>query len=1121
MRTIRVFALTVAVAGVVMSVGCASALAAPEEVKLEVSYYTYRSATLFGVLNPKGGGKGGTYEFLYKEGAACAGEGARVAAAGITPGFPGEKLTAKLANLEGGVEYTACLLVHNLVGETTESAPVTFTTPSPSELPEAPEAKPAGETSNSTAALEGVLNPHSAIPIRWFFRYAKGLSCLGSEEAATTSLQPPSEVSIGGEESPLFEAKPVSVSVSGLKRDTQYTYCLVAVNGEEEESSSAPVSFTTSAVGPTTGEESFSAVGSSSAVLQATVDSHGTPTSYDFEYGTSTGYGTSTPLESAGAGANAVDVQANVSGLEPATLYHFRLVAINEDGETVAGADATFSTYPSETPALPDGRGYEAVSSLQNPNGFAFAPSEGGGPGANGYGFYTRLPFRAAAGGEALAYVGGSAPEGGNGAVKVEEGVQYLARRDPSGWLSGPVQPSGFQSPEYESFSSDLTTGIFDSSEALTLGVPNGYSVPYSYSTNDGQVTPLFQVTPPNREPFQFRSSLVTEGGEGEGLVTRAVAFAGASSDMSHLLFEANDALTTQAEQAPPGEEENDLYDSVQGQLHLVNVLDGKPVPNATFGYSLPPLYGPIQPNFDHVISEDGSRIFWTDLNTGTLYVRENDTATEERCAIPQPTGAACTVQVSQGSFPAQYLTATPDGSYVIYSEGGLLDRFDVATGARETLVSQAYSATGSGEVTAGSREVTSVVSVGGSFVEDEPIYGPGITIGTHIQRITNSGAIELSQPAFATGAGVPLAAGGADAEGILGASEDLSYIYFASGGALSGNATTQSCEAIVGGSDLCNIYALRVGEGGPRLVATVSASDGEGRDTENSGPRKGDWQPDIGDRTAFVTPDGLHLVFRSDMQLTSSPAEEGRREIYMYDFPSGALTCVSCNPRGTPEFVGIEGGGELETSFSNTFATRDVSTDGDRVFFNTNEALVPQDHNSKLDVYEWERDGTGSCTHSPGCVYLLSAGTSGDNSYFLDASENGNDVFIGSRADLVPQDRGEAFQVFDVRVGAAQPPATTACTGTGCQGVPAAPPPFATPPTVTADGPGNPVPPVLAPKPKPQTRAQKLAEALKTCRTKHDRKKRAACEGHARAKYGVRAKKSHKKASNDRRASQ
>ena len=222
-----------------------------------------------------------------------------------------------------------------------------------------------------------------------------------------------------------------------------------------------------------------------------------------------------------------------------------------------------------------------------------------------------------------------------------------------------------------------------------------------------------------------------------------------------------------------------------------------------------------------------------------------------------------------------------------------------------------------------------------------------------------------------------------------------------------------------------------------------------------------------------------------------------------MYEYGSGGPSCISCNPSGAPEDPS-KGGAELPVSWSDTYALRDMSASGDRVFFNAAESLVPQDANHRVDVYEWERDGSGTCTRAKGCLYLLSGGTSADNSYFLDASETGADVFISTRAQLVPQDRNEVFDAYDVRVGAVEALAPPACTGSGCQGVPGAPPTFATPSSVTFNGAGN-FPPPPAPKAKTvaEVRAEKLTRALKLCHVKRNRHRRALCESQARRRYG------------------
>jgi hypothetical protein len=187
------------------------------------------------------------------------------------------------------------------------------------------------------------------------------------------------------------------------------------------------------------------------------------------------------------------------------------------------------------------------------------------------------------------------------------------------------------------------------------------------------------------------------------------------------------------------------------------------------------------------------------------------------------------------------------------------------------------------------------------------------------------------------------------------------------------------------------------------------------------------------------------------------------------------------------------------------------MSDGGDRVFFDSAVPLVPQDTNGKQDVYEWEREGTGSCTAGSGanggCVYLLSGGTSRQDSWFIGAGASGDDAFIVTRAQLVPQDRNEAFDLYDARVGGVEPVGEPACTGTDCQGTPAAAPTFATPPSVTYNGVGNFPPPAPAThvttRAKPLSRAQKLAGALKTCRRKPKGHRRAVCEAQARKRYG------------------
>ncbi len=86
-------------------------------------------------------------------------------------------------------------------------------------------------------------------------------------------------------------------------------------------------------------------VSESHATLHGTVDPLGSETSYQFEYGPTTAYGSSVPVPAAsvGSGSSSVEVSRTLTGLTAGTEYHYRVVATNANG-TIDGADRTFST---------------------------------------------------------------------------------------------------------------------------------------------------------------------------------------------------------------------------------------------------------------------------------------------------------------------------------------------------------------------------------------------------------------------------------------------------------------------------------------------------------------------------------------------------------------------------------------------------------------------------------------------------------------------------------------------------------------------------------------------------------------------------------------------------------
>ena len=115
-------------------------------------------------------------------------------------------------------------------------------------------------------------------------------------------------------------------------------------------------------------------VAQSSTTVAGTLNPNGVTTSYYFQYGTNTSYGSSTPPTDAGSGTADVPVSANLTGLASSTTYHYRLVAVSTVG-TTDGADQTFTT--TTPPAVTTGSASRishssaGVSGVVNPEGQA------------------------------------------------------------------------------------------------------------------------------------------------------------------------------------------------------------------------------------------------------------------------------------------------------------------------------------------------------------------------------------------------------------------------------------------------------------------------------------------------------------------------------------------------------------------------------------------------------------------------------------------------------------------------------------------------------------------------------------------------------------------------------
>ena len=210
----------------------------------------------------------------------------------------------------------------------------------------------------------------------------------------------------------------------------------------------------------------------------------------------------------------------------------------------------------------------------------------------------------------------------------------------------------------------------------------------------------------------------------------------------------------------------------------------------------------------------------------------------------------------------------------------------------------------------------------------------------------------------------------------------------------------------------------------------------------------------------ARSTPDGSVFVFQSHARLTSYENEEFG-EIYRYDpsAPAGEiLTCVSCHPGGAPP----TGDALLEDVHSATGITSEtvipnVTDDGEQVFFQSPDQLLPEDANEVADVYEWKAGDAVGCGLLEGCLGLISSGQGESPSYLYAMSADGHDVFFRTVEALVGADVAGTTSIYDAREqgGIPETIAAEGCKGDACQGSGTLPPVLPSPAS-EGGGPGS-----------------------------------------------------------------
>jgi hypothetical protein len=142
----------------------------------------------------------------------------------------------------------------------------------------------------------------------------------------------------------LFTTSRSEGATAELLPNTIYHYRLVAINGEGLVAGEE-MTFRTSGLAPTVATLPIPFTNSSPAgtILLGTVNPNGLAASVYFEYGLDTVYGLSSPVQDVPQGHQEQDVSIGISGLAAATVYHYRLVGVSEDGISL-GEDQTFQT---------------------------------------------------------------------------------------------------------------------------------------------------------------------------------------------------------------------------------------------------------------------------------------------------------------------------------------------------------------------------------------------------------------------------------------------------------------------------------------------------------------------------------------------------------------------------------------------------------------------------------------------------------------------------------------------------------------------------------------------------------------------------------------------------------
>jgi hypothetical protein len=340
------------------------------------------------------------------------------------------------------------------------------------------------------------------------------------------------------------------------------------------------------------------------------------------------------------------------------------------------------------------------------------------------------------------------------------------------------------------------------------------------------------------------------------------------------------------------------------------------------------------------------------------------------------------------------------------------------------------------------------------------------------------------------------------EVQGVVRLSEDGSHVYFVAKGILTEGTNAEGQAPVPGGENLYVFERNAAHPGGhTAFVATLAEGD------------QGDWQASD-NRPAQATPDGRFLVFRSVADLTSGDTSTVP-QVFEYDAVTAQLVRVSVAEAGYA--LGETSADEHEsllpvqlyrenTGPSQRSTRLAVSADGSEIVFASAAALTPLAEPAAAAGMQSTYVYRSSGGIANGAVSLVSSGTNVTrNAPVIGIDAAGSNIFFETLEPLLPLDGNTQFDLYDARSdgGFAITAPRQICEGDACQGPPIDQPVFALPPSIAQQGGDNLAPPAPSPAPlhHPTANKKALAKALKAC-NKKPKKKRPRCRREAKKRF-------------------